>query len=229
MIERLVRKYAYRKNCIFAKQILDDVEKMDFLRRSWPKYKNCAEVDLKSSFMDFYAEMSTFLYLSKNAEQNIKSFRLSDSGFQRNEGPDLYASDMKAWFECISPSKITSYDRALRIFKNGVDRADFSLDLVDQKFYNTNGLRFLNPLLSKYKKYKKYIDSGVVSDGDTKIISISLQKMGYEFDVNTLSLEFNNLLSLLRLDAINGVLLIFGEISKDKYLYIENNYLTRMH
>lgn len=229
MIERLVKKYAYTKNCPFAKQILDDEKKMDFLRKSWPRYKGCAEVDLKCSFMDFYAEMSTFLYLARESSYDIKSFRVSDSGFQRNEGPDLYVENKRLWVECISPSKVTSYDRALRIFESGVRGLDIDLDLIDEKFYKKNGLRFLNPLLSKYKKYKKYIDNGVVFANDTKIISISLQKINSNLCLKLLGGEMERLLSLLNLADIDGVLIVAGDVSSDEYLYVKNSNLKRVH
>lgn len=80
-------------------------------------------------------------------------------------GPDLLAliGDRQVWIECIVPEP--------------GDTADAVPDLVDGKVHNVPDdaikLRFLNAIDKKRQKFGKYVQKGIVPEGDAQVIAIN--------------------------------------------------------
>lgn len=227
-IQQQIRKYASKRDCSFSKKIVnaDNPDKyqniISHMESIYEKYADYAETDMKRSFLDFYSELVIGSKLLK-ANYNIHNQNEKGSygeGIQRYQGPDFYIPENNLWIECITPSKITEFERMERIISNGI--LCKPNDNLYQNDFERNGMEFFNPLYNKYKKFCKYIEDGVVNKEDNLVVAISGLKLDSGWKPSTVKKRFRRLFNYFDMPEVSGVLFVDGDFMTEYACYVGN-------
>lgn len=138
-----------------------------FVERLWQKYKPYAEPNfLEDAKKDFHAktwEMYLgYLFLENDFDIQKKT---------QKEGPDLHLlwNDYSIWVEATAPGSGTG--------ANAVP--DYKFNEVSYQPEEQIILRLISAIEEKFKKYKSYIDKGVIKGNDFYIIAVNGGRIRY--------------------------------------------------
>lgn len=227
-ITRQIKKYAKQRDCAFSRKIMankDSAENqliISHMESIYNKYLPYAEIDMKRSFLDFYSEL---VIGNKLLRSGYEPYNQNENGayvenIQRYQGPDFYMPEENLWIECIAPSKLTDFERMERIVTTGtLCKEDENFSINDFYFY---GMEFFNPIYTKYKKFCKYIEDGVVKEEDNLVIAVSGLKVDSGWKANTIKKRIRRLFSYFDMPEISGVLFVDGDFMSETLYYVGN-------
>lgn len=225
-IKSVLKRYSH-KGCDTSKGLLRSKSNnyskgREFIEEIWDKYAYYFETHMKASFYDFYAEMVTGYYLAdkQGFELHNKDVMGSYPNAQDNKhGPDFKIASSPIWVECISVEDIADSGRIERTLE-----LDGSLSNEQRRIGKDKDLSLMNPVRAKSKKYRKYIEEGIVSLSDYNVISLSLHKVAHKMSREQIESGLKDVFDVFEMEEIYGVLCFYGDFEHSRSLFIKNPY-----
>ena len=223
-MKSVLKRYSY-KGCSTSKGLLrsksgDFSKGRVLIEKIWEKYSDCFETHMKASFYDFYAEMITGYYLAEYQGYDLHNKDLMGNypNAQDNKhGPDFKVLSLPIWVECISVDDVALQGRIDRTLN-----LDRSLSNQQRSLGRDRNLCLMNPVRAKSKKYRKYIDEGIVSKDDYCVISLSLHKVTQKLSKEQIEKSLKDIFKVFDMDEIYGVLCFYGNFDQGKSLFVKN-------
>ena len=223
-IKTVLKRYSHN-GCDISKGLLRSKNNnysrgREIIENIWSKYACYFETHMKASFYDFYAEMVTGYYLADY--QGFELYNKDESGSYPHaqdikHGPDFKVASLPIWIECISVEDIADDERIGRTLE-----MDNSLTAEQRRLGKESDLHLMNPVRAKSKKYRKYIEEGIVLKDDYCVISLSLHKVSYKMSREQIESCLRDIFDVFKIEEIYGILCFYGDFEQGRSMFVKN-------
>jgi|JYMV01.1.fsa_nt_gi hypothetical protein len=223
-IKSVLKRYSH-KGCDTSKGLLRSKSHnyskgREFIEEIWDKYAYYFETHMKASFYDFYAEMVTGYYLAEKQGfelHNKDTMGMYPNAQDNKHGPDFKIANEPVWVECISVEDIADEGRIERTLE-----LDSLLNDEQRRIGKMKNLTLMNPVRAKSKKFRKYIEEGIVSKEDYCVISLSLHKVAHKMSREQIENCLKDIFEVFEMEEIYGVLCFYGDFEQSRSLFVKN-------